>query len=258
MRIYTIVTACFGSLLCSSAAYSANGMLKVTSFPNGAEVLVDSVTTGKVTPLTITLTEGDHEVTVRIPGGGWQQDTRTVTVFVGNNDLSVTLIPVVTQGPPGPQGPAGPVGPAGAQGPQGVQGPIGPAGPQGPAGPSNGYAAGFYGGSLSSTPSTVATLTLPAGVYLFAADIMILNTASTTGTATCSIVQNGTTVSYRNVYLVAPVNTPGYSVSVSIGTASLPAVNSASVTLQCSISSGSGTYETSYLGAVKVGALSVQ
>ena len=243
---------CLAVFIVTVCARADNGTLKVTSFPNGAEVLVDSVSTGKVTPMNISLATGDHQVTVRIPGSGWQQDTRTVTIVPGNNDLSVTLLPTLTQGPAGPQGPQGSTGPVGPQGP------VGPAGPTGPMGPSNGYAAGFFGGTLSSGPSTTATLTLPAGSYVFAANIMILNTAASTGTATCSIVQNGVTVSYRNIYLVPPVNTPGYSVNLSIGTASFPVADSATVTLQCSISSGSGTYETSYLGAIKVGTLSVQ
>lgn len=129
------------------------GVLKVTSFPSGAEVVVDGVSTGKVTPMSVNLADGDHLVTVQIPGSGWNPDTRTVTVVQGNNDLSVTLLPALTQGPPGPQGPqgeqgvpgpqgpggpqgvAGPSGPQGAQGPQGVPGPIGPVGPAGPQGP---------------------------------------------------------------------------------------------------------------------------
>ena len=88
-------------------SYAQNGTLKVTSFPGGAEVLVDGVSTGKVTPMNVSLPLGDHVVVVRIAGGGWQPDTRTVTIVAGNNDLSVTLLPTLTQGPPGPQGPPG-------------------------------------------------------------------------------------------------------------------------------------------------------
>ncbi len=125
------VVSLLGALLLASMAYAQNGSLKVTSFPTGAKVLVDGVDTGKITPMSLSLTIGDHEVTVRIAGGGWNDDTRTVTVVAGNNDLSVTLLPTLTQGPPGPQGPAGPMG---LTGPQGPQGPTGPAGPQGPKG----------------------------------------------------------------------------------------------------------------------------
>jgi len=53
----------------------------------------------------VALSEGDYEVTVRIPDSGWNPDTRMVTITPGKNDLSVTLLPILTQGPPGPQGP---------------------------------------------------------------------------------------------------------------------------------------------------------
>jgi hypothetical protein len=77
----------------AAAAQAAAGSLKVTSFPSGAEVIVDGLGTGKVTPMSVALGEGEHTVTVQIPGSGWQPDTRTVTVVSGNNDLSVTLLP---------------------------------------------------------------------------------------------------------------------------------------------------------------------
>src|SRR5262249_6341323 len=87
------------------AAPVTAGTLKVTSFPSGAQVSVDGVNTGKVTPMNISLIEGDHTVTVQIPGSGWSPDTRSVTIVPGNNDLSVTLLPTLTTGPIGPQGP---------------------------------------------------------------------------------------------------------------------------------------------------------
>src|SRR5688572_25026570 len=99
-------------------AAAGSGSLKVTSFPSGAEVWVDGVDTGKVTPMSVSLTEGDYLITVRLPGTGWNPDTRTVTIVAGNNDLSVTLLPTITAGPPGPAGPGGapatvrPAGPA--------------------------------------------------------------------------------------------------------------------------------------------------
>lgn len=120
-------------LLCSTAvlAQSSNGALKVTSFPSGAQVIVDGVNTGKTTPMSISVSVGDHSVTVSIPNSGWNPDTRTVTVVSGNNDLSVTLLPVLTVGPQGPQGAEGPQGP---QGPQGEKGDPGPPGPPGSGG----------------------------------------------------------------------------------------------------------------------------
>src|SRR5688572_3038305 len=85
-------------------AAAGNGSLKVTSFPSGAEVWVDGMNTGKVTPMSVSLTEGDHMIMVRLPGTGCNPDTRTVTIVAGNNDLSVTLLPAITAGPQGPKG----------------------------------------------------------------------------------------------------------------------------------------------------------
>lgn len=76
-----------------SAANAANGILKITSFPTGAEIHVDGVDTGKLTPGSVNLAEGEHEVMVQIPDPAWAPDTRLVTIAPGNNDLSVTLLP---------------------------------------------------------------------------------------------------------------------------------------------------------------------
>ncbi len=99
------------------AAASEAATLKVSSFPSGAQVSIDGVSTGKVTPMNVSLLEGDHLVTVQIPGSGWNPDTRTVTIVTGNNDLSVTLLPTPTPGPPGPKGDKGDPGPTGPAGP---------------------------------------------------------------------------------------------------------------------------------------------
>src|SRR5947207_15945535 len=40
--------------------------LKVSSFPSGAQVSIDGVSTGKVTPMHVSLDEGDHYVTAAI------------------------------------------------------------------------------------------------------------------------------------------------------------------------------------------------
>jgi hypothetical protein len=103
-------------------ASAAAGTLKVTSFPTGAQVIVDGVNTGKLTPMNISLADGDHVVTVRIPGSGWNADTRTVTIAAGNNDLSVTLLPMLTVGPAGPKGDKGDKGDPGAPGANGLNG----------------------------------------------------------------------------------------------------------------------------------------
>src|SRR6266581_2126246 len=91
-------------------ADSSNGALKVTSFPSGANVSVDDMDTGKVTPMSISVAVGMHTVVVSIPNSGWSPDSRPFVVVAGNNDLSVNLLPNLTIGPIGPQGPTGPPG----------------------------------------------------------------------------------------------------------------------------------------------------
>jgi hypothetical protein len=118
------------ALFCS-AAQAQSGALKVTSFPSGAKVSIDGADTGKTTPMSISLAVGDHTVVVSIPNSGWNPDTRTVTIVSGNNDLSVTLLPILTIGPQGPQGPKGDTGATGAQGAQGLKGDKGEQGVEG-------------------------------------------------------------------------------------------------------------------------------
>jgi len=103
-------------LLMPSRAWAQNGSLKVTSFPSGANVSVDGEDTGKVTPMSISVSVGTHTVVVSIPNSSWNADTRNVDVASGNNDLSVTLLPISTIGPIGPPGPKGDKGDPGAAG----------------------------------------------------------------------------------------------------------------------------------------------
>ena len=114
-RLIVIVIAITLAMWCSTAQ-AQTGVLKVTSFPSGATVKIDGVDTGKTTPMSTGLSIGDHSVVVSIPNSGWNPDTRTVTIVSGNNDLSVTLLPILTVGPQGPQGPQGVKGDTGAQG----------------------------------------------------------------------------------------------------------------------------------------------
>ena len=138
-----------------------NGALKVTSFPTGAKVLIDGSDSGKTTPMSISLSLGDHTVIVTIPNSGWNPDTRTVTIASGNNDLSVTLLPILTTGPQGPKGEKGDKGDKGDTGTQGVQGIQGARGEQGPPGPKgdNGDQ-GNIGpqGTPGVTPSQITTI----------------------------------------------------------------------------------------------------
>jgi hypothetical protein len=130
---WNVVLVRMAIVLAMTAAPAAgqSGALKVTSFPTGAVVIIDGIPTGKVTPMSVSLPIGDHLVEVAIPNSGWQTDTRTVSVASGNNDLSVTLLPILTAGPQGPQGPKGDTGATGPQGPPGPRGETGPQGIQG-------------------------------------------------------------------------------------------------------------------------------
>ena len=116
-------------------ALAQNGSLTVTSFPSGAAVIIDGVSSGKVTPMRASVSVGVHTVTVTIPNSGWNPESRTVTIATGNNDLSVTLLPTLTSGPQGPKGDKGDLGPAGPTGLTGATGATGPTGGQGPQGP---------------------------------------------------------------------------------------------------------------------------
>lgn len=131
-----------------------HGRLRVTSFPSGANVSVDGTDTGKVTPMHMEVSVGSHKVKVFIPNSGWSADVRDMQVAVGNNDLSVTLLPVSTVGPMGPQGPAGPAGPMGPQGPAGA---VGATGAQGPAGPQGLKGDTGATGPVGATGATGAT-----------------------------------------------------------------------------------------------------
>jgi hypothetical protein len=94
---------------------------------------------------------------VSIPNSGWNPDTRVVTIAGGNNDLSVTLLPMLTVGPQGAKGDKGDPGPQGLQGVQGVQGPGGKDGKDGVPGKDGANGApGTNGDSIqiAAAPST--------------------------------------------------------------------------------------------------------
>jgi len=140
-----------GSLLLlpgRALAQDKHGKLRISSFPSGANVSVDGKDMGQVTPMSTEVSVGWHKVKVSIPNPGWNADLRDVQVAAGNNDLSVTLLPIVSVGPMGPPGPAGPMGPQGPAGATGPAGPQGPAGLQGPKGDTGATGAAGATGSV--------------------------------------------------------------------------------------------------------------
>ena len=137
-----------------AGAQDKPGKLKISSFPSGANVSVDGTDTRKVTPMSMEVSVGWHKVKVSIPNSGWNADVREVQVAAGNNDLSVTLLPVASVGPMGPPGPAGPTGP---QGPAGAAGPAGPQGPRGDTGATGAVGATGVTGAAGPVGPTGAT-----------------------------------------------------------------------------------------------------
>ncbi len=149
-------------------AAAQHGSLTVSSFPAGAQVIVDGAATGKVTPATIVLSLGDHVVSVTAgAGSGWQPATRTITIGVGRTEVAFTLVPTSitgSQGIQGPKGDTGAIGPVGPQGPRGDTGPTGDKGSQGPQGPEGKQGPGGTQGRQGETGATGATGTTgPAG-----------------------------------------------------------------------------------------------
>jgi hypothetical protein len=61
--------------------------------------MVEGTPTGKVTPVSIVLPEGIYKVMVKIPGSAWNPDTQTVAITPDNNELSITLLPIITVDP---------------------------------------------------------------------------------------------------------------------------------------------------------------
>jgi hypothetical protein len=76
---------------------------------------------------------------------------------------------------------------------QGKTGPQGPAGPPGAAGPSDTYAASRASGTV--TPGSFVTFfQLPAGSWLFQANVVLTNTAGSAREVTCTVGAGGVTI----------------------------------------------------------------
>jgi hypothetical protein len=145
--IWTVFLVLLVLAICASAQTTIDDghEVVITSFPDGANVSLDGIDTGQLTPMRLKrISPGPHKICVSVAASGWNSDTRTISVSdvdangkPRDTHLSFMLLPTLTTGPPGPQGIPGPAstvpGPPGPQGFTGLSivGPQGIAGPQG-------------------------------------------------------------------------------------------------------------------------------
>jgi hypothetical protein len=152
------------------------------------------------------------------------------------------------KGDPGAAGGIGPAGPAGAPGPAGQNGEPGPVGPAGPAAASTAYIARQDSEhSLGSTPVTVVTRNLPAGLYAVFAKTNLENLDNDAQSFACSL-STGESASAR-----LPGWDGGYY-SQSLVLQDLLTLNTAgSVSMSCTGYDGNAS--GAKITAIKVGAL---
>jgi hypothetical protein len=159
------------------------GVVLPTVMLDDLSLLVSSYTdTMVVAVLPVSVTPGTYRLSLINNSLQGNPDVRTGTLDVtigavgpiGPQGLKGDTGPAGPQGSPGLIGPVGPAGPQGAAGPQGPIGPVGPVGPVGPQGPAGAAGATgqaftngtFDGGDAVGTPTSKASLALPAGKYI--------------------------------------------------------------------------------------------
>jgi hypothetical protein len=121
-----------------------------------------------------------------LTGRVWSFDMRTNAV-----DHSVACSPVGQLAEVGCPGPPGPQGTQGPQGPQGVQGAVGAAGPAGPSHLIWDARSTVFAWPVNDTGLTpIASISVPAGVYLAQARAMTRNGSGIADTVRCSIFQD--------------------------------------------------------------------
>jgi hypothetical protein len=167
------------------------------------------------------------------------------------------------QGNPGPQGTAGSAGPTGTQGATGAigqagsQGATGPAGPTGPTGPSNAYTIDTFasGGSLSTSPTVVASLDVPAGSYVFMASARMLSTGSGTSNTSCFLQPTGGFNSNAvNVNITGASDRKIVSLNYAVNLPSATTMN-----FYCGLTTvGSASYDEVFFTAIQVGNVTQQ
>jgi hypothetical protein len=191
----------------------------------------------KVTPMSISLSEGEHSVTVRLPNSDWNADTRTVTIVTGNNDLSVTLLPVLMAGPPGMRGDKGDKGDKGDTGNTGPPGEPGSLALAGLMCPSGMFVVGFStsGQMLCNGPGATdpvpAPIPLPYG-YLFDDYLSALKGSEANGSFPFeSVTSNGTLTGRVNVVGFALCDPPDRQALPSLTPPAYPCTPEVGVTM---------------------------
>jgi hypothetical protein len=124
----------------------------------------------------------------------------------------------------------------GPKGPQGIQGKTGPQGPKGAPGISTAgyFTGGEFAASLGS-PAQVASLSLPAGSYVYSVSVDFDNATSSSDNVTCTL----TDASGRNVDSAVTTVGAGQSQAIPITGASTAAAGTA--TVECSDSANSAS-----------------
>ena len=159
------------------------------------------------------------------------------------------------RGPRGVTGAPGATGAAGAPGAAGAAGAPGPVGAQGPAGPSDLYLDSSTSANLTDgVPSTIATLSLPAGSYLLTATGYATG-ATADGTVTCQVTRSDPVaatgwVQPVQVALITAATQPGLSLSGALGT-----TGPQTVTTRCAVVGTDASVVAPRLSALKVGQL---
>jgi hypothetical protein len=225
----------------ATAASTSPSILKVTTDSALTTINITGSNFGFVTP---TVTIGGKSVAVKgyssnLVIGALPADLTagSYSVVLTNNSTQTKAGFDAAIGAVGPQGPAGPTGATGATGPSGPQGPAGPGGPQGPIGPPGPvniyYTANFATITLTTSMTTVASLSLPAGSYWISAKLYFTNQNQLAGQPDANCQIGSDFYSYNTLTVIQGYATMSLQSAITLSTSS-------SVSLTCSYS-GSGS-----------------
>jgi len=150
-----------------------------------------------------------------------------------------------TPGSPGTPGPPGPPGPPGAPGQPGTPGAPGAPGAPGPAGVVNGFATDQGTTPLSTSATTVASLSLPAGKYILNASATLEVLQGVGDEVQCHLADSSSAIAsvQDQVTGLSSLSLTGAS---SVG---------GTVSMKCSDSAGGAVIDSANLTAIPVAAL---